>query len=318
MESLDRDHLLRLLVWHLDAGADCAVGDAAVDWIADGRTPGAGFALPKPEGSGIPAGSGKPEARSSPDPAFAGAGTVPQRATTAPGQAPGHQADPGAARAAPPRFAAPAAETAVAGARQLAACAHDMRGLAEAIARFEGCGLKATATNTCVYRGAERARLMIIGEAPGRDEDLAGRPFVGRAGQLLDRMLAAIELQEADVHITNVVYWRPPGNRTPTAEEALVCRPFLERQVELVGPEAILLLGGAAAKAMFDTADGIMKVRGKWRDIEVAGRRVRALATLHPAYLLRTPAAKRNAWRDLLALKSFLQPRGKATTRQNQ
>ena len=147
---------------------------------------------------------------------------------------------------------------------------------------------------------------MIIGEAPGRDEDLEGRPFVGRAGQLLDRMLAAIDLDESAVHITNIVYWRPPGNRTPTPQETQICRPFLERQAELVRPELILLLGGAAAKAVFDTAEGIMRLRGKWRDVKLGQVDVRALATLHPAYLLRTPAAKRLAWRDLLTLKSVL------------
>ena len=147
---------------------------------------------------------------------------------------------------------------------------------------------------------------MIIGEAPGRDEDIEGRPFVGRAGQLLDRMLAAIDLQEADVHITNVVYWRPPGNRTPTSEETLACRPFLERQVELVEPDAILLLGGAAAKSVLEIDDGIMRLRGKWREARFGERKIRAMATLHPAYLLRTPAAKRQVWRDLLQLKAII------------
>ncbi len=175
-----------------------------------------------------------------------------------------------------------------------------------ALERFEGCALKATAKSTCVYRGATKAPVMIIGEAPGRDEDLEGRPFVGRAGQLLDRMLAAIDLDETNVHITNVVYWRPPGNRTPTPQETQICRPFLERQVELVDPQFILLLGGAAAKSVLDIGEGIMRLRGKWRDISLGGKQVRALATLHPAYLLRTPAAKRMAWRDFLALKLVL------------
>ena len=135
------------------------------------------------------------------------------------------------------------------------------------LAGFDGCSLKATAKNLCFYRGAHASRaLMLIGEAPGREEDLEGKPFVGRAGQLLDKMLAAIGLSEADVHITNIVYWRPPGNRTPTPQEAQVCRPFLERQVELVAPEVVVLLGGAAAKHMLDVTEGIMRIRGKWRD----------------------------------------------------
>lgn len=147
---------------------------------------------------------------------------------------------------------------------------------------------------------------MVIGEAPGRDEDIAGTPFVGRAGKLLDMMLAAIGLDETKVHITNVVYWRPPGNRTPTPTEVHVCRPFLERQIELVAPEIILTVGGPAAKALLDTETGIMKTRGNWRDITVGSHAVRVMPTLHPAYLLRTPAAKRLAWRDLLAVRAAL------------
>ena len=178
--------------------------------------------------------------------------------------------------------------------------------LAAALAGFDGCGLKSTAKSLCLYRGAETARLMIIGEAPGRDEDLAGKPFVGPAGQLLDRMLAAISMTEADVHITNVVYWRPPGNRTPTPQEALACAPFLARQIELVAPEVILLLGGAAAKTLLATEDGIMKLRGKWQTIASAGRQIRTMATLHPAYVLRAPASKRQVWRDLLGVRAAL------------
>jgi DNA polymerase len=147
---------------------------------------------------------------------------------------------------------------------------------------------------------------MLIGEAPGRDEDLAGQPFVGRAGQLLDKMLAAIGLNDQHAHITNIVYWRPPGNRTPTPQEAQVCRPFLERQIELAEPELLVLLGGAAAKHVLDVAEGIMRIRGKFRDLDIGGRRMRAIATLHPAYLLRTPVAKRLAWRDFLAVKAAL------------
>ena len=175
-----------------------------------------------------------------------------------------------------------------------------------ALEAFEGCALKATAKSTCFYRGAQRARVMVIGEAPGRDEDLAGKPFVGRAGQLLDRMLTSIGLKEGDVHITNVVYWRPPGNRTPTQQETASCRPFLEAQVRMVSPEFALLLGGAAAKTLLETPQGIMRLRGKWKDLELGGTSLKVLPTLHPAYLLRTPAAKRQAWRDLIALKKAM------------
>lgn len=147
---------------------------------------------------------------------------------------------------------------------------------------------------------------MVIGEAPGREEDLAGKPFVGRAGQLLDRMLGAIGLAEADVHITNIVYWRPPGNRTPTPEEAQACRPFLDRQIELVEPQYLLTLGGPAAKAILDAHEGILKLRGRWREVQSAGRSIPVMPTLHPAYLLRQPEAKRQAWRDLMAFKAKL------------
>ncbi|HEX5998275.1 MAG TPA: uracil-DNA glycosylase [Hyphomicrobiaceae bacterium] len=191
-------------------------------------------------------------------------------------------------------------------ARTVARHARNLEELRATLEVFDGCALKATAKNLCFYRGAAKSRLMLIGEGPGRDEDLAGKPFVGRAGLLLDKMLAAIGLGAADVHITNVVYWRPPGNRTPTPQEVQVCRPFLERQAELVAPDFVLLLGGSAAKAVLDVTDGIMRLRGKWRDVTLGGRKVRALATLHPAYLLRTPSAKRMAWRDLLAVKAAL------------
>jgi uracil-DNA glycosylase family 4 len=174
------------------------------------------------------------------------------------------------------------------------------------VASFEGCALKRTAKSLCFKRGRDDARIMLIGEAPGRDEDLSGKPFVGRAGQLLDRMLGAIGLAEDHVYITNTVYWRPPGNRTPTPQEGQVCRPFLERQLELVEPEIVLLFGGAAAKHILDTSDGIMRIRGKWRETQIGSRTVKVMATLHPAYLLRTPAAKRQAWRDLLAVRAQL------------
>jgi len=191
-------------------------------------------------------------------------------------------------------------------ARIAAASAASLEDLGRLLSGFEGCGLKATAKSLCLYRGAARARTMIIGEAPGREEDISGRPFVGPAGQLLDKMLAAIGLAEGDVHITNTVYWRPPGNRTPTPQEVLVCRPFLDRQIELVAPDVIVTLGGPATKSILDVADGIMRVRGKWRTLTHAGRSIKVMATLHPAYLLRTPAAKRMAWRDLLAIEAEL------------
>lgn len=178
--------------------------------------------------------------------------------------------------------------------------------LQELVARFDGCSLKRTAKSLCFARGSEQARVMMIGEAPGRDEDLQGKPFVGRAGQLLDRMLASIGLSEEHVYITNTVYWRPPGNRTPTPEEIEACAPFLARQIELLSPSVLVLLGGAAAKTILGTSEGIMRLRGKWLSYACAGRNLPTLATLHPAYLLRNPEHKRLAWRDLLTLKASL------------
>jgi uracil-DNA glycosylase family 4 len=175
------------------------------------------------------------------------------------------------------------------------------------VAAFEGCALKRTAKSLCFARGSTEARLMLIGEAPGRDEDLQGKPFVGRAGQLLDLMLAAIGLSESEVYITNTVYWRPPGNRTPTPEEVEACAPFLARQIELLAPKILVLLGGAAAKNILGVTEGIMRLRGKWLNYPCAAGAITTLATLHPAYLLRNPEAKRYAWRDLLMAKEALQ-----------
>jgi uracil-DNA glycosylase family 4 len=275
----------QLLAWYEAMGVDAAVADKPTDWLARGpRAPGTGFALPAAKVEAAP--------------------VAPARAPVSPARpavAPTTQAP-----RAPRQFVGTPPPAGGVEGRQALVEARALPELEAILRRFEGCGLKATAKNLCFYRGAERARLMIVGEAPGRDEDLEGKPFVGRAGMLLDKMLAAIDLSEADVHITNIVYWRPPGNRTPTPQEAIACRPFLERQVALVAPDVVLALGGAAAKHLFDVADGIMRVRGKWRDLEIGGHRARAMATLHPAYLLRTPAAKGMAWRDLLAIKEAL------------
>jgi len=296
--ALDNRDLLAMLDWYREMGADEVLGIEPVDWFARGdKAPGAEF-LSRVVGANRPAGllSDQNQAGSS----HAGTSQAVQPASRSAPSSRGASGQP--AR----RFEVVAPDQSLEVARSAAAGAGSLNALQDALLAFDGCGLKATAKNTCFYRGAERARVMIIGEAPGRDEDIKGRPFVGRAGQLLDKMLAAIELSETDVHITNVVYWRPPGNRTPTPQETQVCRPFLERQVGLVEPDVILLLGGAAAKTIFDTTDGIMRLRGKWRDLEIGGRHVKTLATLHPAYLLRTPLAKRLAWRDLLAVRGVL------------
>ena len=197
------------------------------------------------------------------------------------------------------------AETARA-ARETAAAAPNLEALRQALESFEGCGLRRTATQLVFADGNPQGRVMLVGEAPGREEDRQGLPFVGRSGQLLDRMLAAIGLDRTSVYIANVVPWRPPGTRTPTPQETAACRPFIDRQIELASPEILICLGGAAAKELLATSDGILRLRGKWRTFRAGQVTVRTMATLHPAYLLRQPAQKRLVWRDLLAVKEAL------------
>ncbi len=189
-------------------------------------------------------------------------------------------------------------------ARRLANGADTMEALAEAAAGFKGCELVGMGAKGCVFgRGDPHAPILIIGEAPGAEEDAAGEPFVGKAGKLLDRMIAAAGLTDK-VYITNTVFWRPPGNRTPTPQEQAVCAPFVERAFFLTKPKAVLLLGAAAAKSVLKTDDGIMRLRGQWRDWRLAEGDVSApvMATLHPAFLLRQPQAKRQVWADMLEL----------------
>ncbi|MDX2288313.1 MAG: uracil-DNA glycosylase [Hyphomicrobiaceae bacterium] len=317
LDASTRSDLIGLLAWYGEMGVDAVLAEEAVNWLerAD-QAPGADIRAALRAGAqGVARGSPPVEART----ASVATGQRPadaRRPAAAPAvrqpldRAPTPLAVPTAARQRPQASGSgssgAAPDDGVGHARQIAGGITSLTELKAALDAFTGCALKATATNTCVFRGAERARLMIIGEAPGREEDLEGRPFVGRAGQLLDRMLTAAGLTEGDVHITNAVYWRPPGNRNPTLQEIETLRPFLERQVELVAPEFVLALGGVAGKAVLGTADGIMKMRGKWRDISVGTHPVRAIATLHPAYLLRTPEAKRLAWRDLVAVRIAL------------
>ncbi|MBX3480914.1 MAG: uracil-DNA glycosylase [Caulobacter sp.] len=202
---------------------------------------------------------------------------------------------------------------AVTQARAAAAAAETLEALAEAIASFEGCSLRTEGARQAVFsRGAADAPLMIIGEAPGAEEDVQGAPFVGRAGKLLDRMLAAAGL-EGRVFITNTVFWRPPGNRTPTPAEQAVCAPFLERAIALVKPRMLLLAGGASAKAVLKRDEGILSMRGRWFEWKSSDGALDlpALPTLHPAFLLRQPAAKKKAWLDLLTLTERLDRQGR-------
>jgi uracil-DNA glycosylase len=187
-------------------------------------------------------------------------------------------------------------------ASDLAAGAQNLWELRAVLEKFDGCGLKATATRLVFEDGAPDARIMLVGEAPGGEEDRTGKPFVGRAGQLLDRMLAAIELDRTKVYIANVVPWRPPGNRTPTPQETTICLPFIRRQIELVSPQWLVCLGGSSAQTLLGLKDGITRTRGQWFDYPMGERTIKALPMLHPAYLLRQPAQKRIAWRDLQML----------------
>ncbi|NIA71611.1 uracil-DNA glycosylase [Pelagibius litoralis] len=275
---------LAALQWLIDAGADEAVGEVPLD-----RT-----ALPDPRrqtrASSLQTGAQAPKS----------ATMTPKTASPAP-------------RPRPTPGLASASET-QADAQRLAQAANSVEEIRQALERFDGCPLKATATNLCLYDGNPQARIMIIGEAPGAQEDRQGKPFVGPAGQMLDRMLAAIGLDRSQVYITNLLYWRPPGNRNPTPAEIAACLPFLERQVELLAPKLLLLTGGMSAKTLLNKSEGILRLRGRWDDYRHPrmGETIPALPTLHPAYLLRQPAQKREAWRDLLAFAEAMEREGLA------
>ena len=223
---------------------------------------------------------------------------APPPDATPPARPPLQRAIP--ARAVPSTALAPPDAAAAA---ELAAGARTLDELRAALDAFAGCALKATATQLVFADGNPEARIMLVGEAPGADEDRAGIPFVGRAGQLLDRMLAAIALDRTKVYIANTVPWRPPGNRTPSATETAMCLPFIQRQIELCAPDVLVLLGGHAAQTLLDARDGITRLRGRWHVFAGAGRNIPALPLFHPSYLLRSPANKRFAWADLQLLR---------------
>src|SRR5262249_47382297 len=264
----DRDAALALLRWYVEMGADEAIDVEASDRLA-----------------GAPAWT-LPPAASAP--------TRAQPARLVPVE--------------PPPVLTESLGEAPQSARRLAAGADSVAALAALVAEFDGCPLKRTATNTVFIDGNPAAPVMIVGEAPGADEDRIGRPFVGRAGQLLDRMLAAIGLDRTGVQITNVIYWRPPGNRKPTSAEIASCLPFVLRHIALADPTVLVLAGGTSATALLPTTEGITRLRGRWFDLAVPGlgRPVPTLPMFHPAFLLRTPERKRETWRDLLALKARL------------
>ena len=188
-------------------------------------------------------------------------------------------------------------------ARDLCFSASSLNDLRQKLENFEGCTLKLSAKSTVFGEGNINAPIMFVGEAPGADEDRLGRPFVGRSGQLLEKMLAAVGLKRDDVYITNVLPWRPPGNRTPTDSEVAVCLPFLKRQIEFIRPKLIVLLGGSAANALLDNSDSISRLRGHWLNYKTSeGVEIEALATFHPAFLLRNPAQKAKAWTDFMRI----------------
>jgi DNA polymerase len=257
-----------LISFYLDAGVSALIGEQAVDRFADEGAP-----------------PSRPVAQRPPSP------SLPRKG------AEGALAQP----AAPP-----SPEAAVTTARQAAKSAETLEALRTLLEAFEGCMLRATATRLVFADGNPKARVMFVGEAPGRDEDIAGLPFVGRSGKLLDQMMGAIGLDRTQAYIANIVPWRPPGNRTPTPQESAICLPFIHRQIELANPDILVCLGQPSTQTLLGTKEGITRTRGRWFKFDTGSREIRALATYHPAFLLRSPLQKRLAWRDFLALQKAL------------
>lgn len=197
--------------------------------------------------------------------------------------------------------------------RTLVSKAQTLEDLRAILGDFEGCSLKKMATNTVFGDGSPQAPVMLVGEAPGADEDRQGLPFVGRSGQLLDLMFASIGLsREKNLYISNIIPWRPPGNRQPTATETTICLPFIQRHIELVNPKYLIFVGGVSAKTLMNSTDGIMRLRGKWVQYASPGlpTPIKAMPIYHPAYLLRSPGQKRKVWQDLLTLKLDMEANG--------
>ena len=315
--TVPRDELTALLDWYAAAGVDVALGEDPVDRFLESlrEAEERGAARPSPADRGERGAAreaapvGPPFVADAierrPVPAREPAQGTPPRRFEAPPERPRFEPPPQPVARATLGAAVPG-DAVVGAAREAARGAASLAELEAALARFEGCNLRTTAKRLVFADGDPRARVMLVGEAPGREEDEQGLPFVGRSGRLLDRMLAAIGLDRGAVYIANVVPWRPPGNRTPTPQETEICKPFIARQIELVDPDVLIFLGGAAAAALAGTTDGILRLRGRWLDHDTGRRRIRAMATLHPAYLLRQPIQKRLAFRDFLAVKRAL------------
>ncbi len=261
----------QLLAFYLEAGVDCALSEEPVNRLSDPDV------VPRPR---------SPHRETAP----------PEPVRTMPAAIPVARGEP-----------APAPEAAIASAREAARTAPSLDVLRALLEKFDGCALKSTATRLVFADGNPQARIMFVGEAPGREEDIEGLPFVGRSGKLLDRMIAAIGLDRTSAYIANVIPWRPPGNRTPTPQETQICLPFIQRQIELVNPDVLVTLGNPSTQTLLSTREGIMKTRGRWFDYDTGTRVIRALATFHPAYLLRSPSYKRMAWQDLRAIAKALE-----------
>ena len=255
-----------LLAFYLEAGVDCALMDEPVNRVSDDSV--AAARDPRPQAPAV---------------------------RTAPAAMPIARGD-----------AAPAPDVAIHSAREAARTAPSLEVLRAMLEQFDGCALKSTATRLVFADGNPQARVMFVGEAPGREEDIEGLPFVGRSGQLLNRMIAAIGLDRTKAYIANVIPWRPPGNRTPTPQETQICLPFIQRQIELVNPDVLVTLGNPSTQTLLSTREGIMKTRGRWFDYDTGTRTIKAMATFHPAYLLRSPSYKRLAWQDLRAIAKAL------------
>jgi uracil-DNA glycosylase len=263
----------QLLTFYLEVGVDCALMEEPVDRLSDPDIVSAPREIPAPH-----------------DAAPAAMVRIPPAASPA-------------ARGEP----APLPEAAILSAREAARTAPSLEALRALLENFDGCALKFTATRLVFSDGNPQARIMFVGEAPGREEDLEGRPFVGRSGKLLDRMIAAIGLDRGNAYIANVIPWRPPGNRTPTPQETQICLPFIQRQIELINPDVLVTLGNPSTQTLLSTREGIMKTRGRWFDYDTGTRVIRALATFHPAYLLRSPSYKKMAWQDLRSIAKVLE-----------
>jgi DNA polymerase len=276
----DRSKAAReLLAFYAEAGVDAALGEEANDLLSQPAPPPAAEPARNATANVAASRSGEPTR------------TVDPRLSVAPSR--------------PAMAAPPTPDAAVMAAREAARSASSLDELRAILDRFDGCGLKGSASRLVFADGTPGSKLMLVGEAPGAEEDKQGLPFVGRSGQLLDRMLAAIGLDRSKVYIANIVPWRPPGNRTPTPVETQICLPFVQRQIELSNPDVLVTIGQPSTGALLGV-QGIMKNRGRWFPFQTGTREIRAMPMLHPAYLLRSPIGKRLAWRDMLAIKKAL------------